>query len=123
MNRAWAFSAVLVALVAGGMVVYHFPPAEHSFYPKCVFKNATGYDCPGCGLTRASHHALHGRFGEAWRLNPLLFVMGGVVLCAVPSAARGQQPRFVTQPWFGWVTVIVLVGWWILRNTPLMRAS
>jgi hypothetical protein len=114
--KAWLSSFIVLALLAGGWVVYTYPPAEHAFYPRCVFKAATGLDCPGCGLTRATHHALHGRFGEALRFNPLLFVMIFVALCAVPSIARGRSPRFVTQPWFGWVTVTVIAGWWVLRN-------
>lgn len=114
--KVWVSSAIALVLLAGGWVIYTYPPAEHSFYPRCVFKAATGLDCPGCGLTRASHHALHGRFGEAFRFNPLLFAMGFVAICAAPSAVRGQAPRFLTRPWFGWTTVIVVTGWWIVRN-------
>jgi Protein of unknown function (DUF2752) len=120
--KAWVSSAIAIALLVGGWVVYTYPPTEHTFYPRCVFKSATGLACPGCGLTRATHHALHGRLGEAARFNPLLFAMVGVALCAVPSVVRGRKPRFVTQPWFGWVTVIVVAGWWIVRNViPALR--
>ena len=54
-------------------MLYTYPPTQHTFYPRCVFKASTGLDCPGCGLTRASHAVLHGRFADAWRLNPLLY--------------------------------------------------
>ena len=114
--KVFLSSAVILALIAGGWVVYTYPPSQHTLYPRCVFKAASGYDCPGCGSTRAVHQLLHGNIRQAFLFNPLLFVMGGVALCAVPSVARGRQPRFVTQPWFGWATVIVVVGWWILRN-------
>ena len=114
--KVWVSSAIALVLLAGGWVLYTYPPHEHSFYPRCVFKAATGLDCPGCGLTRASHHALHGRFGDAFRMNPLLFAMGAVVLFSVPSVARGTSPRFLTRPWFGWTAVIVVAGWWVVRN-------
>jgi hypothetical protein len=114
--KVWLSSALALMVLAGGWVLYAYPPTEHSFYPRCVFKAATGIECPGCGLTRASHQALHGRFGEAFRLNPLLFAMGLVALCSVPSVARGQSPRFFTRPWFGWTTVAVVVVWWVVRN-------
>lgn len=97
-------------------MLYTFPPTQHTFYPRCVFKASTGLDCPGCGLTRASHAVLHGRFADAWRLNPLLYVMAVVFLCAVPSLVRGRSPQFLNKPWFGWAAVIVVFGWGILRN-------
>src|SRR5262245_59462168 len=31
-----------------------------SFYPACTFKQLTGLDCPGCGLTRAMHSLMTG---------------------------------------------------------------
>lgn len=120
--KAWVNSAVLVALLAGGWVVYAYPPGQHTFYPRCVFKAATGWDCPGCGSTRAVHQLLHGNVAAAFRLNPFLFLLGAVALCAVPSLVRGQSPRFVAQPWFGWATVFTVTAWWILRNT-LLRVS
>lgn len=110
-------AALLFVLVsAGAWVVYTYPPAEHSFYPRCVFKVATGLDCPGCGSTRAAHALVHGRVADAFRLNPMLFAVGGVALCAMPSLARGRQPRFLTKPWFAWSALVAIVGWWIVRN-------
>lgn len=101
---------------AGAWVLYTYPPAETSFYPVCVFKTVTGYDCPGCGSTRAAHAILHGRFGEAFRLNPMLFLGGLVFAFATPSLLRREQPRFITRPWFGRVTIAVVVVWWVGRN-------
>lgn len=97
-------------------MLYTYPPGEATLYPRCMFKAATGYDCPGCGSTRAAHALLHGRFREAFRFNPMLFAMGGVILCALPSLARGNQPQFMTKPWFSWSALVVVVGWWIVRN-------
>jgi hypothetical protein len=37
----------------------------------CVYKNKTGIDCGGCGLTRAFVQIAHGSPREALRLNPL----------------------------------------------------
>lgn len=104
---------------AGAWVLYTFPPAASRFYPRCVFRTLTGLLCPGCGATRAMHHLLHGRVEEAFRLNPMLFVMFAVALCAVPSLLRGRRPRFLEQPWFAWSALFVLIGYWIFRNTPL----
>jgi hypothetical protein len=111
-------AAALVA-AAGGWVLYTFPPATTAFYPRCVFHSATGLDCPGCGSTRAVYELLHGHVGAALRLNPFLFLVGLMLLCTLPSVLRGQYPRFLARPWFGWTSVVVTIGWWIVRNTPL----
>ncbi|HYC92214.1 MAG TPA: DUF2752 domain-containing protein [Thermoanaerobaculia bacterium] len=114
--RAASLSAVIAA---GAWVVYTYAPTEHGFYPRCIFKLATGLDCPGCGSTRALHQLLHGNVEAAFRLNPMLFVMLAVALCALPGILRGRPPRFLQQPWFAYSALIVLGTYWIFRNTPL----
>lgn len=46
--------------------------------PLCVFKNATGMDCPGCGLTRSftymGHLAVGAAFDRHW-LGPALYAL------------------------------------------------
>jgi hypothetical protein len=115
-RRTASFAAVAAV---GAWVVYTFPPTAYGFYPKCPFRLLTGLECPGCGTTRALHHLLHGRIDEAFRLNPLLFALAIVALCALPSLLRGQPPRFLMQPWFAWGAFFVLTSYWIVRNTPL----
>jgi hypothetical protein len=100
-------------------VLYTYAPTEHRFYPRCIFKLATGLDCPGCGSTRALHQLLHGNVEAAFRLNPMLFAMLAVALCALPSILRGRPPQFLQQPWFAYSALIVLGTYWIFRNTPL----
>lgn len=111
--RVWLSSAI--AIVAG-WVVYTFPPAATSWYPRCVFHTLTGLDCPGCGGTRALHHLLHGRVGDAFAMNPMLFAMLLVAAFAAPAFLRGESPRFMSKPWFGWTSFVVLTGFWIGRN-------
>ena len=41
----------------------------------CPFFRLTGLTCPGCGLTRAYIHALHGEFSVAFRYNPFFFTI------------------------------------------------
>jgi len=111
--------SVSVVAAAGAWVLYNFAPTAYGFYPPCVFRMLTGLQCPGCGTTRALHHLLHGRFEEAFRLNPMLFVLMAVALFALPSVLRGRQPGFLMKPWFAWTAFAVLTSYWIVRNTPL----
>ena len=118
-SRPSISSAISSAVVAAGLwVVYTFPPATSRFYPRCGFHVLTGLDCPGCGSTRALHHLLHGRFEEALRFNALLYVIIALAIVAAPSLFRGKTPRFMTTRWLAWTTLVVLTGWWIVRNLP-----
>ena len=114
--KQWQIASAIVLVVAGGWVLYTFPPVTTAFYPQCVFKQMTGLDCPGCGTTRALHALLHGRVEDAWRLNPMLFALMIVGGFAMPSVLRGETPRFLYARWFGWGSFVVVTGWWILRN-------
>lgn len=78
---------VAVAVLAGMAVVYLFNPVTSGFYPACHFHQLTGLNCPGCGMTRATHALLHGDLATALRDNALL------VCLAMLATARGA--------WFG----------------------
>jgi hypothetical protein len=41
----------------------------------CIYKNITGYDCYGCGITRAILSALHFQFQNAFNYNKLVVVV------------------------------------------------
>ncbi|GIV25988.1 MAG: hypothetical protein KatS3mg026_1680 [Bacteroidia bacterium] len=41
---------------------------------RCPSRLLLEVDCPGCGLTRATYHALHGHWERAWDYNPLVAV-------------------------------------------------
>jgi hypothetical protein len=109
-------AAALLIVAAGVWVLFTFPPASTPYYPKCAFRSLTGFDCPGCGTTRALHHLLHGRVEEAFLLNPMLFAIMIAAACAVPSLVRGERPGFLSKPWFGWGSLVVVCGWWVVRN-------
>lgn len=114
--RAWVTASLAIVAAVGGWVLYTFPPAGSRFYPQCIFHALTGLDCPGCGSTRALHHLVHGRFGDALAMNPYLFAVIAVFAFALPAFWRGERPAFVTKPWFGWGAAFVTIGWWVGRN-------
>jgi len=51
----------------------------YSLPSMCIFQRMTGFDCPGCGLTRALILALQGRFAESYYMHiwgiPLAFLL------------------------------------------------
>jgi len=80
MDAKFRAHAMAVGLLAGSGVLYTFSPTEHSFYPICVFHALTGWQCPGCGGTRALYHLLHLHVGQALQYNALVTVLAPIAL-------------------------------------------
>ena len=92
------------------IIYYSFDPSGSTYFPKCPFYVLTGYKCPGCGTLRAIHAMLHFRFGDALRLNPLLFAAIPVIVGMLLSR------RFATNVVVGRVVLAVVIIYWIVRN-------
>ena len=90
--------------------------------PGCVFRKVTGFECPGCGMTRATYATLHGRIGDAFRFNPVgmvLFPLAMIGLAVeVIGWVRGKPLPFRLNPgrWGATAIAAVLILWWIGRN-------
>ncbi|MGO8699824.1 MAG: DUF2752 domain-containing protein [Limisphaerales bacterium] len=110
--RSLGFAAGLLAALAGLAALYLFDPATSGIYPVCALHQLTGLQCPGCGGLRAMHQFLHGHFGEAWDLNPLIFFLLPAGLWLGWRARRGARLR----PIHGWLAEAVLVLFGVLRN-------
>lgn len=109
---------VLAIAVVAAVFFFAVNPADAPFpYPRCWFKLLIGWDCPGCGTSRALHSLMHGRFCEALDYNPGLVVILPLVLLMV-LADTGRYPRLrplLSQP--AALTVLLLAAaYTILRN-------
>ncbi|HMJ91645.1 MAG TPA: DUF2752 domain-containing protein [Candidatus Acidoferrum sp.] len=114
---------VAVAFITSAALLYRFNPIEHGFYPRCMFRIVTGWDCPGCGGLRATHQLLHGNVRAAFDLNPLL-------VCVLPIAAvfvvwwmrTKEQSRscasFLQNPKLLWSLAAIVIAFGLLRNLP-----
>ena len=71
--------------VAVGIGVLYFVPL--SLFPKCPLRELTGWNCPGCGATRAAHELVHGHIRAALHLNALfvLAIPGALDLAVEPT--------------------------------------
>ena len=126
-SRPWLRPVGVLAVAALTLTwVYRFDPSTGGYFPACVFKGATGYYCPGCGLTRSLHHLLHGRVSSAFKYNPLFVLLlpligYGLVHFAFPprSAARTSRGR---SRW-AWALLVVVLAYWVLRNIPVRPFS
>ena len=66
-----------------GLALARFVPVARLPFWHCVFREHTGWPCPGCGLTRAADGLAHLRLGFAFESNPL----GALVGCLLAAAA------------------------------------
>ena len=119
---SWLWLLIAALILVAFSLLYTFNPAQHSFYPFCAFHRMTGLDCPGCGGLRAIHQLLHGHFLTAFRLNPL--AVSAVPVLVVLGLRRWLGGPGKTVPpksmvrW-GWVTLVILVVYGIVRNLPI----
>jgi hypothetical protein len=81
-RRFTVLHALGLAGVMGLLVARFIPVARLPFW-HCVFREHTGWPCPGCGLTRAAEGLAHLRLGFAFESNPL----GALVGCLMAGAA------------------------------------
>ena len=124
--RALRIAVVVVACAVVGLgVVYYYrndpsDPTSGAFFPKCIFRLLTGFECPGCGSQRALHSLLHLDIAAAWGYNPFLIIMLPAI--AILSAAfllRERYPSFnnaVNHPAVSKTILIMTIVWWVGRN-------
>jgi len=121
--NAW-FAGILLALtgLGGAAVVFCFNPATHPFYPVCQFHRLTGWNCPGCGMTRALYALLHGNFSTALHNNALLVLTLGALAVRGAWFARNKFCGRVNGEFFLikflWPLLVVALLFAVLRNLP-----
>ena len=123
----WHVFAVFLVL-GGAFVLFYFNPAQNGFYPRCLFKATTGFDCPGCGGLRAAHQLLHGNVGAAFTLNPLLILLIPVAALLwanmMAKRLRGRPLfRMKVPAYFVWLLLAAAIAFTILRNWPSTALS
>lgn len=107
---------------ATGLVLFCFDPRQYHFYPVCLFHQATGLLCPGCGALRALHQLLHGQLAAAFRFNPMLvfslpFLLWFAAKYGVQKAKNEPLTIGVRQMWL-WVALAAVLVVSVLRNLP-----
>lgn len=119
MRRRVIFTLVVIL---SGVVLYWLDPAQYVFMPKCIFRMLTDWDCPGCGLQRAVHALLHGRFWEAVQYNYFLLLGIPYVLAVMYMEwfTSGEKHlrlrRVLYHRYVLYAYVALYLAWWVLRN-------
>lgn len=120
-DRKTVWTVAFVALMVVLAVIYYFvDPMEVRWMPKCIWRMATGTDCPGCGSQRMAHALTHGDLRGAWHAN-------AYALCMLPligfmiwlEVVRERHPRLygtVHSPVAVQALVASVLIWWVARN-------
>jgi hypothetical protein len=91
--------------------------------PTCLLKYTTGFDCPGCGGTRAAWYLLHGNLPAAAR-HHAVFVFAVPFLLYIYLAWAGRRlfgwrlPQLTLTPRAIGIFLAVWGVWSVLRNLP-----
>ncbi len=94
--------------------------------PGCMFRTLTGFQCPGCGLTRSFVAMPRGEFRTALRLNPMGPFLYVVCLLQIPyriielvGIGRGNALWTAVKEKLAllvWVIFIGLMVQWVVRT-------
>ncbi|WP_079415603.1 DUF2752 domain-containing protein [Paenibacillus ferrarius] len=101
--------------LVGGLVYLEIGiPVIHIEIP-CIFHAVTGLYCPGCGITRVALSLLKWDFYQAFRFNPLVFVLLPLYLTYMMANKRGMSrtSRIIMT-----VMLIATISFGLLRNIP-----
>jgi hypothetical protein len=123
----WAAPLLVLVCFAGG-VVYAFaanPTGTGAFdSPTCLVKYTTGFDCPGCGGTRALFYLLHGDVAAAARAHLMLVFATPFLVYLYIAWAAGSvvKTKWLPKLYLSPLTISIFLAAWgvfsVVRNLP-----
>ena len=103
--------------------VYYFLNIYTDFSIPCLFHKLTGFYCPGCGITRLLFSLIHLDFYQAFRYNPLVFIL--LILSMVYWLFKLILKKFSIDliiPNFVWyILLFIVIIYGIMRNIPFFN--
>ena len=92
-----------------------------AFLPPCIFYEATGLHCPGCGGVRATLNLLRGDFASALYYNPVVVALYAVLAVWYLFFAWNALLRPNYKPphlpvWKGLIVLGTVLVFWVVRN-------
>lgn len=122
--------ACLILPAPNGAGEMRLPGFETPLPTFCMLKRDYGIDCPGCGLTRCFVSMGHGHVTSAWGYHPVGVFLFLLLVLQIPyrlyQIRRLRRGRDEFTHWSQWalvcLTVIALLGQWVLRLTSIPAA-
>jgi len=118
--------AVLVCFLGAATTVWVMNPASGGAFdgPTCIIKMTTGFDCPGCGGTRAFYYLMHGNIPEAARHHAMaVFAAPFLVWLYVAWAVKTVWGKQIPVPNISSKSIAFFIAAWgvfmVIRNIPV----
>lgn len=70
LNRVIRIYIILLLI----LVAYYYVNMYTGIFIPCIFRELTGFKCPGCGITHMFFDLINFRFKDAFYDNPLVFI-------------------------------------------------
>lgn len=88
----------------------------------CLFYEITGYYCPGCGITRLLFSLLKLDFYQAFRYNPLIFIL--IIITGIYWLVKFILKKFMNisieiPNYVYYILLVIVIIFGILRNIPM----
>ena len=88
----------------------------------CLFYEITGYYCPGCGITRLLFSLLKLDFYQAFRYNPLIFIL--IIITVIYWLVKFILKKFMNisieiPNYVYYILLVIVIIFGILRNIPM----
>lgn len=113
-NRYAKAAAVLLG-AAALIALWYGLHAATGFMPRCLFRELTGWKCPGCGSQTALMALLHGNPADAFRANPAIpFYL--LYLAAILQPLSPRLRDLLTTPAALYLLAASILLWTLLRN-------
>jgi hypothetical protein len=118
MNKKIPAIFFITAAFLAAVIIYPNAPGNSRFYPPCIFKKITGYDCAGCGSARACYHIMHGNIIQAAGHNILLLIFIPVLVIGFIHLFTGKLKKVWQMLNKPLLILWLIVFFWLLRNIP-----
>lgn len=120
-RTAWGCFAIILSVTVG-FIYYVNNPTDSVWFPKCPFKLLTGLSCPGCGIQRAVHALLNGRYYDALSYN-YFFVISipyTIVVCIAYGLHKLHKSERLSELLehrsLAMLYVYSFFAWFVIRN-------
>lgn len=108
----------LILLLISFLIIFLFLNKVFNFAIPCLFHEITNLYCPGCGITRMFLALFKLDFYQAFRYNPLVFILLilSIVYFLVKKIGK-LNFKFPNYIYYYLLFIVIIYG--ILRNIPL----
>ncbi len=103
-------------------ISYYFLNKYTGFSIPCLFKELTGYDCPGCGITRMIFALMRLDIKSAFNFNPLVFIYAPFIAMYFIYNdylyIYDKKDKYISRiPQYIWIILIIItIAFGIIRN-------